>query len=149
MSTRIIDALGISQEEFERQVREARKRGAEALKHAPRAVSAKYEDGKVTVGLASGWSFSFDPRKYKAFKHAEDKDLAKVHPLGFGFVLAWESLDQHLGVGPLILDLLGDKFLNSEVARRKGSSTSQKKKVASRANGKLGGRPKKERHNAN
>lgn len=35
------------------------------------------------------------------------------------------------------------KILNAEFARRIGSAKSEKKKAASRANGKLGGRPKK------
>lgn len=113
------------------------------LKHNPRAVAATYKKGSVTVDLRSGWSFSFDPRKYKGFKKATDKELAQVRPMGFGFVLEWENLDQHLGVGPLILDLIGEKYLATELGRRNGSATSEKKKAASKANGKLGGRPKK------
>lgn len=143
MSTKIIEALGISKEEFNRQVKEARKRGEQSLKHDPRAISAKYEDGFVTVGLMSGWSFSFDPRKYRGLKNATDKELSDVKPLGFGFALEWESIDQHLGVGPLILDLIGEKYIATEVSRRNGSATSDRKKAASRTNGKLGGRPKK------
>lgn len=143
MSSRIIDSLGISKEEFNRQVKEARRSGERSLKHDPRAVSATYKGGLVTVDLMSGWSFSFDPRRYKALKKASDKELAQVRPMGFGFVLEWENLDQHLGVGPLILDLIGEKYLATELGRRNGSVTSNKKKAASRANGKLGGRPKK------
>lgn len=138
-----LEKLGYTKAELEWQFRDAEKRGGESLKHDPRAVSAKYDNGIVTVGLMSGWSFSFDPRKYKGLKGATDKELAEVKPLGQGFALEWETLDQHLGVGPLILDLIGEKFLASEIARRNGSVTSGKKKAASRANGKLGGRPKK------
>ena len=144
MSKQLIEALGMTKAEFDRQVRSARVRGEHSLKHSPRAVSAKYENGTVTVDLSSGWCFSFDPRKYKGFKNATDDQLAEVRPLGFGFVLEWEEIDQHLGVGPLILDLLGENFLKSEIARRNGSVKSEKKKTASRANGKLGGRPKKD-----
>lgn len=143
MSKQMIETLGVTKEEFTRQVKEARKRGEQSLKHDPRAVSAKYENGSVTVDLFSGWSFSFDPRKYKGLKKATDKELAEVRPMGFGFVLEWEKLDQHLGVGPLILDLIGEKYLATEFGRRNGSTTSEKKKAASRTNGKLGGRPKK------
>ena len=143
MSAKIISPLGFSKTEFDRQFREASKRGEESLKYDPRAVSAKYENGRVTVALLSGWSFTFDPRMYKAFKDATDKELSEVRPMGLGFALEWENLDQHLGVGPLILDLIGEKYLASEIGRRKGAARTEKKSKASRSNGKLGGRPRK------
>lgn len=139
-----LEEFGISDQEFERQYREATKRGEWALKHEPRAASASYKNGEVTVKLMSGWSFSFDPRKFKFLKNATDKELAAVKPLGQGFTLEWKTLDQHLGVGNLILDLIGEKYLTTELGRRNGSATSEKKKEASQANGKLGGRPKKQ-----
>lgn len=138
-----LEEFGISDKEFERQYREATKRGEESLKHDPRAISASYHNGKVTVSLQTGWSFSFDPRRYKYLKTATDEELSDVKPLGLGFALEWASIDQHLGVGPLILDLIGDKYLATEIGRRNGSATSEKKKTSSRTNGKLGGRPKK------
>ncbi len=138
-----LEHLGYTKEDLERQYREATKRGEDSLKHDPRAVSVKYENGMVTVGLLNGWSFSFNPRKYKVFKKATDRELEQVRPMGFGFVLEWENLDQHLGVGSLILDLIGEKYLATEIGRRNGSATSEKKKAASRTNGKLGGRPAK------
>jgi len=137
-----LEKYGISDEEFERQYREATKRGEWALKYEPRAASASYKDGEVTVRLMSGWSFSFDPRKFKFLKKASDKELAEVKPLGQGFTLEWKTIDQHLGVGPLIFDLIGEKYLATELGRRNGSATSEKKKAASRTNGKLGGRPR-------
>ena len=138
-----LERLGYTKIDLERQFKEATKRGEESLKHDPRAVSASYQNGEVTVRLMSGWSFSFDPRRYKFLKNATDEELSDVKPLGFGFALEWESIDQHLGVGSLVLDLIGHKYLNVETARRRGEATSEKKKTASRANGKLGGRPKK------
>lgn len=142
-STWGLEEFGISDEEFERQYREATKRGEWALKYEPRAASASYKNGEVIVRLMSGWSFSFDPRKFKFLKNASDKELADVKPLGQGFILEWKNIDQHLGVGPLILDLIGDKYLRSELSRRNGAAKSEKKKAASRTNGKMGGRPKK------
>lgn len=143
MSIKALEALGISKAEFNRQAKDARKRGEESLKHDPRAVSARYENGRVSVDLLSGWSFSFNPRIYRALKNATDEQLAQVRPLGLGFALEWETLDQHLGVGPLIFDLIGEKYLKSELGRRSGAVRTQKKSKTSRANGKLGGRPKK------
>ncbi|MBV6495387.1 MAG: DUF2442 domain-containing protein [Acidobacteria bacterium ACB1] len=138
-----LEKYGISDEEFERQYREATKRGEWAMKNEPRAASASYKDGEVTVRLLSGWSFSFDPRRFKFFKDATEAELAEVRPMGQGFALEWETLDQHLGVGSLILDLIGNKYLVKELGRRNGAVTSERKRIASRKNGKLGGRPKK------
>ncbi len=138
-----LEEFGISDKEFERQYSEATKRGEESLKHDPRAVSASYHNGEVTVRLMSGWSLSFDPRRYKFLKNATDEELSDVKPLGLGFALEWESIDQHLGVGRLILDLIGEKYIATEIGRRNGSATSEKKKLASRTNGRLGGRPMK------
>lgn len=138
-----LEQLGYTKQDLDRQHREAVKRGEWSLKHEPRAETARYENGQIIVNLRSGWSFSFDPRQYKSLKHATDKELAEVKPLGFGFALEWESIDQHLGVGALILDLVGYTYLASKVGSRNGSVISNKKKAASRANGKLGGRPKR------
>ncbi len=143
MTIESLERLGYTKSDLDRQFTEASKQGEESLKHDPRALYARYKNGRVTVDLASGWSFSFDPRKCKGLKNATDEELSEVRPLGFGFALEWESLDQHLGVGPLILDLIGEEYLASAAARRNGSATSEKKKAASRKNGKRGGRPKK------
>ncbi len=138
-----LEEVGISDAEFERQFFEATIRGEQSLKNDPRAKSAKYENGRISVELLNGWSFSFDPRSYKELKDATDAELAEVKPLGFGFGLEWESIDQHLGVGPLVLDMIGEKYLATAMSRRNGSATSERKKATSRTNGKLGGRPQK------
>jgi hypothetical protein len=43
----------------------------------------------------------------------------------------------------LLLGIFGSKVWINEVAAKGGHSTSEKKKAASRANGKKGGRPRK------
>lgn len=145
MSVKTLEALGISKAEWERQLREAKKRGDWSIKYQPRAASTHYENKQVTVRLVSGWSFSFDPRMYKQLANASETEIADVRPIGMGFTLEWTTLDQHFGVGPIILDLIGDKYINSEMSRRNGSATSEKKASTSRTNGKLGGRPTKVR----
>jgi len=141
--TEALEQLGYTKEGLNRQFREATRRGKDELKFAPRAIGAKAEHGLVTVKLSAGWSFTFDPRKFKHFRKLTDEEIAEVKPYGLGFALEWPKLDLHLGVGNLIYDLIGPKFIEIESARRRGEITSEKKKAASRANGKLGGRPKK------
>lgn len=60
-----------------------------------------------------------------------------------GLALEWPKFDLQLGIGNLVYDLIGPKFIEIESARRRGAVSSDKKKAASRVNGKLGGRPKK------
>ena len=141
--TEALEQLGYTKEELNRQFREATRRGKEELKFAPRAIGAKAENGLVTVKLSAGWSFTFDPRKVKHFRELTDDQIAEVKPYGLGFALEWPKLDLHLGVGNLIFDLIGPRFIEIESARRRGKSKSEKKQEASRANGKLGGRPKR------
>lgn len=128
----------ISDAEFERQVAEARQRPISE----PEALSAKYKSGVVKVDLASGWSFSFDPRRFREFEKASEKDLSQIGLWG-RFTIGCEPLNVHLGIGGIIVELLGDQFINSEASRRRGRAKSEKKSSASRANGKLGGRPKR------
>lgn len=128
----------VSDAELDRQVRDAEKRGASE----PEATSARFRNGQVHVALASGWSFAFDPKMFSEFADATENDLKQIGLWG-RYTLGCPPLDVHLGIGSIIFELIGEKFLNAEIARRNGSSTSTKKKAASRANGKLGGRPRK------
>jgi hypothetical protein len=128
----------IGDAEFERQLQEAKKRPVTE----PEATSAFYKDGEVHIRLASGWEFSFPVKRFSEFKNATERDLEQISLLG-RYTLSCEPLDVDMSIGGIILDLLGDQFISSEVSRRRGKATSEKKKVASRANGTLGGRPKK------
>ncbi len=138
-----LESYGISKAELARQIREAKKRSAEEDQFEPRAVSVKHENGQTVVELSTGWTFSFNPRVFSEFKDANEAELADVKIWGQGYTLGWTILDAHIGVGAIILELIGKKFLASELNRRRGQMKSEKKQAASRENGKLGGRPKK------
>ena len=128
----------ISDKEFERQLREAKKKYVSE----PEAISVHYKNGRVSVELASGWNFNFNPRDFEEFASATEVDLETIGLWG-RYTLACASLDVHIGIGAIILKLIGEKFLASELSRRRGQTKSEKKQNASRENGKLGGRPKK------
>jgi len=128
----------VSDAELDRQLLEAEKRGITE----PEAKSAKYKNGKVQIDLVSGWNFAFDPRMFSEFKNATESDLKQIGLWG-RYTLGCPTLDVHIGIGSIIFALIGDKVISAEMGRRNGSKSSEKKKVASRSNGKLGGRPKK------
>ena len=128
----------ISDAELDRQIREAEKKGVSE----PEAKSARYANGEVRIELASGWSFAFDPRLFSEFANATENELAEIGLWG-RYTLTCPPLDVDIGIGSIIFKLIGDQFINAEIGRRRGEATSEKKKVASRSNGRLGGRPKK------
>ncbi len=128
----------VSDTELDSQIREAEKTGISE----PEARSAHYRNGKVHVELVSGWNFDFDPRVFSEFANATEDDLDEIGLWG-RYTLGCPPLDVHIGIGSIIFKLIGDKFVNAEIGRRNGSTTSERKKAASKANGKLGGRPKK------
>ncbi len=128
----------VSDAELDRQIHEAEKRGITE----PEAKSARYKSGKVRVELASGWNFAFDPKTFSEFKNATETELKQIGLWG-RYTLGCPPLDIHIGIGSIIFELIGDKVMGAQIGRRYGSATSEKKKAASQANGKLGGRPKK------
>ena len=129
----------ISDTEFERQLKAARNQPASE----PAATLARYEDGRIFVELASGWNFSFKPNEFEEFNSAAETDLKTVELLG-QYTLACPSLDVHIGIGSIIVKLLGEKFIESEMSRKRGKVKSERKQNSSRVNGKLGGRPRKQ-----
>ncbi|HSK70558.1 MAG TPA: DUF2442 domain-containing protein [Pyrinomonadaceae bacterium] len=106
------------EKEFERQFRAAKKRGEKNSKLEPRAVSVKHENGRTFVELSTGWSFSFNPQEFSELKDASEKDLAQVKIWGQGYTLEWTNLDAHIGIGAIMLKLIGEKYLASELNRR-------------------------------
>lgn len=128
----------VSDAELDRQLREAKKRGVTE----PEARSARYRNGKVHIELASRWNFAFDPRTFAEFKNATESELKEIGLWG-RYTLGCPPLDVHIGIGSIIFELIGDKVISAEMGRRNGSTSTDKKKVASRSNGKLGGRPRK------
>ena len=122
MSKSTLESYGISEAEFNRQVREGIKRGKETEKREPRAVAVKHENGRTFIELATGWSFSFDPRVFSELKNAAEKDLERVKIWGQGYTLEWTNLDAHIGIGAIMLKLIGEKYLASELNRQRRQS---------------------------
>jgi len=122
MSKSTLESYGISQTEFDRQVSEGIKRGKETEKREPRAVAVKHENGRTFVELATGWSFSFDPRVFSELKNASENDLEQVKIWGQGYTLEWTNLDAHIGIGAIMLKLIGEKYLASELNRQRKQS---------------------------
>lgn len=71
------------------------------------------------------------------------EQLARVEIVGGGTGLHWPDLDADLYVPALLRGIYGNRFWMAKIGRRGGLARSTAKKQAARANGKLGGRPRR------
>jgi hypothetical protein len=112
----------------------------------PRAVSARYDrkSGRIVVDLSSRLSISFSPRDAQGLERAKASQLDKIEITPSGFGIHFPKLDADIYVPGLLEGFLGSKkWMAARMGQVGGQSRSRAKRAASRANGKLGGRPKK------
>jgi Protein of unknown function (DUF2442) len=112
----------------------------------PRAVSAYYEpsSGNIVVQLSSRLNLSFSPRDAQGLRQAKPSELEEIEISPSGFGLHFPKLDADLYLPGLLQGFLGSKrWMASQLGQIGGQSRSRAKKASSRANGKLGGRPRK------
>ena len=125
---------------------------AQALHRAlPRAIAARYDSatGRLVIDLSSKLSVSFSPRDAQGLEHAKPSDLEKIEISPSGFGIHFPKLDADLYVPALLEGFLGStKWMAARLGQLGGRSQSRAKKAASRANGKLGGRPSKRKNAA-
>jgi hypothetical protein len=135
-------SMALTEAELKRAEARMRKR----RESSPRAISAHYDRhaGRVVVQLDSGVELGFPPSLAEGLVEARPKDLAdiKVSPAGTG--LHFPQLDVDLYVPALLEGILGSrKWMAQALGKAGGTQTSEAKAQAARANGKLGGRPRK------
>jgi hypothetical protein len=120
---------------------------AKALEGAiPKAVSAHYDrnSGHIVIRLSSRLIVSFSPRDAQGLENADPSQLEEIEISPSGFGIHFPKLDADLYVPGLLEGFLGSKkWMAARLGQIGGQSRSKAKKAASRANGGLGGRPKK------
>jgi hypothetical protein len=101
----------------------------------PHAVKARFDrrSERVVVGLNTGIEFAFDPRLAPGLAEAAAEDLVGVTVEGVGSTLHFPRLDADFTVSRLLEGFLGPMDWTRREARA----------LASRENGKRGGRPKR------
>lgn len=115
--------------------RHAAKRGRQAYA-TPRALAARFDrrTRKIIVKLDTGIDFAFDPKRAQGLSDAAADDLIGVSVEGVGSTLHFPRLDADFTVSRLLEGFLGPM----DWTRR------EMRALASRENGKRGGRPRKE-----
>ena len=126
--------------------RAANRRAQRRLKQGPTAVLARYErkSDRVVVRLGSGIELKFAPRDVQGLEDATAQGLGTIEISPSGLGLYFPELDADVYLPALLEGVLGSKkWMAARLGAVGGSKSSVAKKRASRANGKLGGRPKK------
>jgi hypothetical protein len=124
----------------------ASERAHELQRSVPRAVAARYdpERRQIVIDLSSKLTLSFRPEDAQGLEVARPSELNEIEITPSGFGIHFPKLDADLYVPALLEGFLGSKkWMASGLGRSGGLSRSQAKRTAARANGRLGGRPKK------
>lgn len=128
-------------DEFDR----ANARAAERLTTTPTVVAVRYDPGtdRVIMRLSNSLEVSFPAHDVQGLEHATPADLSciEIDPPGFG--LHFPTLDADLYVPALLQGVFGsERWMAARLGARGGKARTLAKVVASRKNGKLGGRPR-------
>jgi hypothetical protein len=110
-------------------------------------MSASYDRAanRLIVELKNGVTFMIPCDLIQGLRDASPDEIAEVEVMPRGMALHWEKLDQDFSVAGLMAGMFGNKAWMSELGRQGGSITSEAKAVASRENGRKGGRPRTKR----
>jgi Protein of unknown function (DUF2442) len=124
----------------------ANRRGQDLQASVPKAVEAHYDRsrGRIVIRLSSALEVSFSPRDAQGLERAKPSELEPIEITPSGFGIHFPKLDADLYIPGLLEGFLGSKrWMASRLGQTGGESRSTAKRAASRANGKLGGRPRK------
>jgi hypothetical protein len=127
-------------------IEQANRRAKELQAHVPLVVSARYDSraGRVVIHLSSKLIVSFAPEDAQGLENARPSQLNEIEISPSGFGLHFPAVDADLFVPGLLEGFLGSKsWMASRLGQAGGRSTSKVKKASSRANGRLGRRPRK------
>ena len=128
--------------EIDRAIERARR-----LREGPLAKEVEYrpETGldMIILKLTDGSRRMIPREGLQGLEAGTPGQLARVEIVGGGTGLHWPDLDADLYVPALLRGIYGTRLWMAKIGKRGGSVTSAAKKRAARANGKLGGRPRR------
>jgi len=98
----------------------------------------------IILKLSSGIGVFFSPEDAQGLEHATAEQLSEIEITPSGLGLRFPQLDADLWVPSLLEGVLGSrKWMAARLGAAGGSKTSTAKASAARANGSLGGRPRR------
>jgi hypothetical protein len=128
---------------------EATQRGKEMRATNPMAVAAYYnrKAKRVVVSLSTKVEVMFNPSDVQSLENAKPSQLEEIEITPSGFGLYFPELDEGINVLNLLEGTMGSrKWMAARLGAQGGKARTQAKADASRANGALGGPPRKTAH---
>jgi hypothetical protein len=138
--------MAMSDEEFERQFHAANERYEHRLRTEPHIVKAHYDAKlrRVFLHLSNHAWFAFRPEDAQGLGEATTAQLKKIEITPSTFGIDFPLLDAQFDITALMQGHFGSrKWMAARLGAAGGASRSNAKATAARANGKLGGRPRK------
>src|SRR5262245_41592397 len=124
----------------------ANKRATARLARTPIVTAARYDRrrGRVVIDLSNGLSIAFRPQHAQGLEHATPEQLPKLDISPSGLGLHFPAIHADIYLPGLLKGFLGSRrWMAAQLGKAGGRAKSAAKTAAARANGKLGGRPKK------
>lgn len=125
---------------------EANTRGRRRRNSFSPASQARYDArrDRIEITLNSGLELGFAPHDVQELESASPAQLRKIEITPSGLGIYFPDVDADIYLPALMEGMLGSRrWMASRLGRSGGKSRSEAKIAASRANGKLGGRPRK------
>jgi Protein of unknown function (DUF2442) len=132
----------VSRSETER----ASQRGRKQQKAFPIATAARYDrkTGRIVIALSSGLEVSFEARNAQGLEDANRSQLETIEITPSGLGIHFPKLDADLYLPALLEGFFGSRaWMAARLGASGGRSKSPAKVSAAQANGKFGGRPRK------
>ena len=124
----------------------ANRRGERLRRSVPRAIAARYDraTGRIVIHLSSKLDISFSFHDAQGLENAEPSQLEEIEISPSGLGIHFPKLDADLYLPSLLEGFLGSRrWMASRLGQVGGTSRSAAKRAAAKANGRMGGRPKK------
>lgn len=126
----------------------ASERASARLARTPTAIAARYDRriGRLVIDLSSGLSVAFKPHDAQGLEQAKPDQLNAIEISPSGLGLHFPALDADLYLPAILEGFLGSRsWMAERLGKAGGQARSEAKTAAVRANGRLGGRPRKPR----
>lgn len=118
-----------------------------ALRETGHATAAFYDHatGRIVVKLSTGIELAFPAALAEGLAGASTDDLGDIRISGSGLGLHWPRLDTDLYVPAILQGALGSpRWMAAQLGAAGGRASSPAKAAAARANGRKGGRPRRQ-----
>ena len=127
-------------------IEKTNRRGAARKASTPVATAARYDrkSDRVILSLNTNLEIMFSPKNAQGLEHAKPSQLEPIEISPSGYGIHFPKLDADLYLPALLEGFLGSrKWMAARLGAEGGKSRTTAKASAARANGALGGRPRK------